>query len=218
MSRDIAKGALPFAFIAVFVLAGGFSLWYWGAPNASHILEKTRDADGALNTQKIPLAELGDASRRALEYAQSVKNGDCDQVVALTWWMQERLQWISLQAESPEKLKRVRHEMCSTLQDRTDQDNRLSVHGVADQYILVPGVRVEAVDVDSGRSDLAKPVANRTWIRVEFPMESQALRDLEGRPLRSLRAGINVSTDGYVLKAGVIGNLDIDWDSFNYAW
>jgi len=53
---------------------------------------------------------------------------------------------------------------------------------------------------------------------VSYPAPTQSLKDENGTPIKWLRVGVNVSADGYVLKAGVIGNLEIDFESISYNW
>jgi hypothetical protein len=55
-------------------------------------------------------------------------------------------------------------------------------------------------------------------MRVTYPSRRGALRDGKGIPIRSITVGVNVSTEGLALKANVIGNLDIDWESISYDW
>ena len=101
---------------------------------------------------------------------------------------------------------------------RLAEGNRLRPEGIEDQYVFAGGVTVTPVGIDAGRDDLERPVKDRTWVRVTFPDRSTALRDEAGLPIRSLVAGINVSEDGFVLKANVVGNLEIDADSIQTFW
>jgi hypothetical protein len=63
---------------------------------------------------------------------------------------------------------------------------------------------------------LSKPVQERVWLLVTYPAADRALCDETGKAIRSIRVGVNVSPDSYVVKAGVVGNLDIDRDSISY--
>lgn len=87
-----------------------------------------------------------------------------------------------------------------------------------DPYVFSPGAKIDYDTIDAGRDDLDGKVARRTWLVVTYPSKDKALLDSDGVPIHSLRVGINVSTDGYVLKGNVIGNLDIDWESIMYDW
>jgi hypothetical protein len=152
-----------------------------------------------------------------MTYAKAVRDGDCDEVIRMTWWMMERLQRIE-SGTIPGSPEEAQAQLCSQLRDRRKEGNHILREGVEDQYVFSPGATLEPVDVDAGRSYLAKPVQDRTWIRVTYVAPDQTLLDKTGRPIRSIVVGINVSKDGYVLKAGVVGNLDIDHDAIYSDW
>lgn len=218
MSRDNARKGAQYSAVVLFALIGGFALWHWGAPNAGHIIEKTERERSAARPVPIPMDRLGDASRVALHYARAVRDGRCDDVIAVTWWMQERLRYVEQDPGGAGELAKARDALCSELARRAQHENEIGVDGIEDRYLFQPGVTIEPVEVDEGRLDLAKSVANRTWLYLEYDRQSQAPRDVEGEPIRSLVVGVNVSTDGYVLKAGVIGNVEINWDSISRYW
>ena len=92
---------------------------------------------------------------------------------------------------------------------RTVEGNHIGPEGIEDSYVFAPGARLEVVDVDGGRQDLERPVKQRTWIRVSYPDPLRAPCDGKGGPVEALVAGVNVDDEGLVLKASVIGNLDI---------
>lgn len=201
---------MPLVFVIAFALFGGLSMWYWGPPNASNHRNALRAPSAPEELEAIPEQALNDLARSALGYADAIRDGRCEDVAGLTWWLQERLQ--NLGTNTPDT------GFCEEMKRRTPESNQLTAGGIGDQYLFVPGVEIVAVTVDVGRKDLARPVAQRTWLRVQYPMKSQALRDETGVPIHSLRVGVNMTADGYVLKAGVLGNLDIEWDSLNYSW
>lgn len=185
-------------------------MWYWGPPNASNHRNALRASTEPEELEAIPSRELSDLAQSALRYADAIKNGRCEDVAGMTWWLQERLR--NSGASAPDT------DFCEEMKRRTPESNQITDGGIKDQYLFVPGVEIVAVKVDTGRKDLARSVAQRTWLRVQYPMKSQALRDEAGIPIRSLRVGVNMTADGYVLKAGVLGNLDIEWESLNYSW
>jgi hypothetical protein len=153
----------------------------------------------------------------AWQYANAYQEGDWARVVDLTLWMDERMAFVAERGTVAE-VAEEREALIEDISCRSIDDNNLRDAGVADQYIFIPGARLEYVTDDEGRSDLAAEVARRTWFNVVYPSREKALLDREGLPIRSLYAGVNVSVAGRVLKAGVIGNLDIDWDSIKYDW
>lgn len=153
----------------------------------------------------------------ALRYAQALKDGDWDTVIDQTLWMRERLDYVQLEG-GEEAVTREREHLARRLAERSPEENQLRAEGVEDQFVFAPGVEIAAVGVDAGRDDLERPVAARTWLRVTYPRRAQALRDMQNLPIRALTAGVNVDEKGYVLKAGVIGNLEIDMDSISRDW
>ncbi|MBI5092170.1 MAG: hypothetical protein HZB26_06945 [Candidatus Hydrogenedentes bacterium] len=153
----------------------------------------------------------------ALRYARAVQDGNCEIVIPHTHWMRERLKAILAGAEKGAE-DRVRGELCDKIQYRPAEGNQLRKEGAEDQYVFAPGATFEWVSEDAGRTDLDAPVRRRTWIRVVFPVRSRALSDLKGRPIRSMVVGVNVSVGETVLKASVVGNLEIDYGSFRYDW
>ena len=201
---------MPLVVVIAFALFGGLSLWYWGPPNASIRSSPLWIPPAPEELEAIPEEELNELARRALDYADAMRNGQCEEVARMTLWIQERLRHLG--TNTPDT------DFCEEIRRRTPQGNQITDGGIEDQYLFVPGVEIVPIAVDTGRTDLARPVAQRTWLRVRYPMKSQALRDGTGVPIHSLRVGVNMTADGYVLKAGVLGNLDIEWDAFNYSW
>jgi len=45
-----------------------------------------------------------------------------------------------------------------------------------------------------------------------------ALRDEAGRPIRSIVVGVDVSLDGCIVKAGILGNVELDRESIALDW
>jgi len=149
----------------------------------------------------------------ALEYAAAYQQGRWDDVIRLTCWMQDRL----AQA-GPQDRTAAATALRERSSDRPLEGNQLRKEGVEDRYVFAPGTTVEPIGMDQGRENLARPVKDRTWVRVSYAARASALRDEDGLPIRSLVVGINVSEDGLVLKANVVGNLDIDADSIQTYW
>jgi hypothetical protein len=108
--------------------------------------------------------------------------------------------------------------LVESLQESAPEGNQLRFEGIEDQYVFSPAATLEIAGTDGGRSDLERPAAYRIWILVTYPERRWALLDPDRLAIRSLRVGVNVTHDGFVLKANVIGNLDVQWDSLNYAW
>lgn len=153
----------------------------------------------------------------AWQYAMACRDGDGASVLDMTYWMKDRLAFVE-RTDGADAVPVERDRMVAELETRTVADNRLADEGVEDRYVFSPGAEIVYDSVDAGREGLDGQVARRTWFRVSYPTREKALMDRDGVPIRALRVGVNVSTDGYVLKGNVIGNLDIDWESIMYDW
>ncbi len=152
----------------------------------------------------------------AMRYVQALQEGNCDEAIARILWMNERIEQTRL--KNPEQIAEIREELCRSLTDRRIEGNQLTEEGIEDQYVMAPGSRAVPVRVDEGRDDLERPAASRVWVEVTYPRRERAPVDLEGLPIRRLVAGINVTNDAYVLKASVIGNLEINFESISTDW
>ena len=157
-------------------------------------------------------------SDEAWRYVAAIQANNGAAVVARTLWMQDRLRRVLAEEGSQEAVAAERDKLGKRVTDRNFKSNHLRVSGVEDWYVFAPGATVEVVQKDSGAEGLAAPVASRTWFRVTYAERSAALCDTTGIPIRSLIAGVNISEKGLVLKAGIIGNLEIVRDSIQYDW
>lgn len=201
----------------LFVLASGMSLavvcWLGSAAipvEADHQAQQRGRV--RQRESQTPLSSV------AWRYALAVRENNCAEVVRMTLWMNERLDRVRAAHGNSEELEEARKTLCRQITRRAVEGNQLTPEGVEDQYVFAPGVQLELVGTDEGAEGLKRPVAERSWIRVTYPNRRRALRDHEGQPIRSIEVGVNVSQDGYVLKAGFIGNLDVDRDSIQYSW
>jgi hypothetical protein len=153
-----------------------------------------------------------------MRYVNAYQSGNCDEVIGLTEWMNRRLEKAALEKSGDEAVEALRQELQSRIVERPVEGNRLGSEGVEDAYVFAPGTEVRFVSSDKGHEELSQPVRERVWVRVTYPAQETALRDESGKPIRSITVGINVSSDGFVVKAGVVGNLDIDRKSISYEW
>lgn len=217
MKEGIGKRAKPYIVAILFGVSGGLVLWYWGAPSPEFFLPKGQKARQGMGFDPAR-DRSGDGGREARRYASAIQSGRCDEVIAMTAWMQERLEYVRRTAADPNEEIRTREELCRKTQERRPEGNQLSLEGIEDVYVFLLDAEVEVVGVDEGRDDLEKPVEERTWLEVRYPSKFRALHDQSGYPIKSLVVGVNISADGYVLKAGFLGNLDIDFDSVSYRW
>ncbi len=232
------KPITQIAFALALGAAGGFSLWYWGSPNPKLVAEKrAEEAEERRATKTEPVSArditspLGGVrtadpfsgedsvwATRGQDYARAYRQGRCDEIVTSTQWMQDRLRYVRTRDGGAPAENAAREALCNELQTRTPEANQLTAEGVEDQYLFRPGASIEAVAVDEGRDDLEAPAEARVWLRTEFPAKTKALNDQTGQPIRALTVGLNFSTDGLVLKAGVRGVAEIDWDSISTKW
>jgi len=155
---------------------------------------------------------------QALRYALAVRDGETSTVIEMTRWMQDRLQRVRLESGDSPALATARNELQERISARRQEDALLQEEGVEDRYLFMPGCELSIAAMDKGDPTLGTPVRERTWINVVYPDPANSLRDAQGRPIRSLRAGINLDMDGRVLKAGIVGNANIDRDSIGYDW
>lgn len=205
------------SFQGLFVVAAGIGLavlWWLG--NSAIPIGADYQSKAEARSQQDENGTL--LSSVAWRYALAVRDSNCAEVTRMTLWMNERLDRVRAAHGDSEELEAARQALCRQITHRAIEGNQLTAEGVEAQYIFAPGVDLELIGVDKGAPGLKRPVAERSWIRVTYPHRGRALRDDEGRPIRSIVVGINVSQDGYILKAGVIGNLEVDRESIHYSW
>jgi hypothetical protein len=154
----------------------------------------------------------------ALHYVRAVQQGDTDEIVRRTAWMQQRLRQLEGEGVSPAELEKTRSAFAARMAERPIEGNQLHDSGVRDQYLFAPGATIEVLGHDAGADDLTRPVAQRTWLRVTYPSRMHALVDMAGQPVRSVVAGLNMDSDGMIVKAGVIGNAELRLYSIEYNW
>jgi len=151
-------------------------------------------------------------------YALALVNGDYEAAVDRVLWMTERLNRVRAREADEAAVAEAKEALILQLSTRTVAENQLTPEGVEDEYVFASGSALRWLRHDEGRDDLEAPVARRDWIRVTYPSRTRALRDLNGIPIRSIVVGINTDRGGQVLKAGVVGNLEIDPASITYDW
>ena len=160
----------------------------------------------------------------ALRYARALQDGFCEEIVRRTAWMDDRMQRVALESSGEDAMETAWDNLCVKALDRAVEGNVLLPEGIEDWYIFAPGASFEIAGVDAGRDDLDRAVAKRVWIRVTFSRQQTAplARAEEGEEMMAVRAvtvGINISREGrLVVKAGVVGNLDIDVSSLSFDW
>jgi hypothetical protein len=177
-------------------------------------------ADGAAEegdavSETPPEAPVDDAGMR---YARNVQEGDWESVMAQTVWMQERLDYAASTGGGDEARTAAIDALAEELSNRSPVEAQLLPEGVEDKYVFAPGAELAWAGQDEGQQELARPTARRTWIRVTYPVKGRALRDEANIPIKAITVGVNLTADGEVLKANIVGNLDILRESISYAW
>jgi hypothetical protein len=149
----------------------------------------------------------------AWRYVHALEQGKWEAAVAMTGWMAERLERVRAQGGNEEAVAAARGELIQRLSARVGEDNRLGPEGIEDQYVFAPGTKVTAVGKDAGHAGLEPLPVERVWMRVVFTSKVEAPVDKQGRPVCAMTVGINLDSTGRVIKAGIIGNLDISQTS-----
>ncbi len=207
MGTDEASGkrGRTWAVLTIVVLAcvsaGWVGIW-WGYQHIRRV-----DA---------PPADAVPAHDPALRYAAAVQDGDCELVVAMARSMQDRLRYVQSTSGQGNEYALARDALCEDLQSRPVEGNLLAPEGIEDKYVFPPGARIEWLRRDAGRQTLDSPVAHRTWLRVSYPIDRYAPRGVDGRAIRAMDVGVNVSPDGSIVKAEIVGNLDVDRSSLQW--
>jgi len=206
--RSAGRIAVGLGFLAV---CGG-GLWLAGPPQRDFLVSQEAYRAERDGLDPIPGTAAKTVERVAVQYANALREGDCDTVIALTYWMQERLARVA-DEQGPAAARADHAELCEGLLSPDPSDRVLRDEGIEDAAVFRAATAIRPLRTDAGEKNLAASVAGRLWLEVTYPGMESAIRDPDGRPIRRLNVGINVSTDGLVLKSGVVGNMDLDYDS-----
>ncbi|HPO29730.1 MAG TPA: hypothetical protein PKX28_00705 [Candidatus Hydrogenedentes bacterium] len=146
----------------------------------------------------------------ALRYAEALMAGDGETAIAMLSWVRDRLNHVQRSQGAGEPVQRERERLAREILDRSPEGAVLREEGIEDQYVFVPGCRLERIGHDGGASGLEAPAAGRDWIRVTYPQPDAAPKSPAGKPYKTLVVGLNWDANGMILKGNVIGNLEID--------
>lgn len=197
--------AVQYAVAIAFGVVGAVAIWYWGAPTPSTI---ARQASGSSSGAA---ASGGTEDSVVMAYIRAYQDGRCSEVIARTRWMQARLDLVRRTGGS-EAIEEERRNLCRGIMNRSVEENQLTTEGIEDRYLFAPGTEISFVGADDGRENLEDAVRVRNWFRVEFPKRERAPRDKQGAAIASIVVGLNLGEDGYIVKAGVRGDAEIDWE------
>jgi hypothetical protein len=196
----------------------------WQASKAKVKIESVEAASSSRELDEAPLDKEGlvEDLRQgiAMRYALAVQQRNTDEVIRMTKWMQDRLRYVRGTSDAPEAVEEARRALRENLTQRRTEENQLGVGGVEDKYVFAPGALLTPLGTDEGEKDVepGAETKRQTWIRVTYPDKRRALKNEEGAPIRELKVGVTVSTQGQVLKVGIQGNLNIDEDSILRDW
>lgn len=214
------KRYTQYVILFVFFSFGAGSILYWGSPWASikqsQKLNKELDS-GAMIPDEIVLK---DSSEEQLvnRYVTAYQRHDCGELARTTLWIQDRLRNINSETEDTDVRADMSSVLCGQLFVWTDSNNQISIFGIDDQYLIPTTVTFRIEGADSGRTDLEEPVRERVWCQFTYSDPGMAPKSENGDPIHSLRAGVNVSMSGLVLKGSVIGNWELDNNSISLQW
>lgn len=158
------------------------------------------------------------ADNPAMQYAVAVRDGDCARASAMTKWMQERLVYVGNTGDVANAVEQEQKRLCALLTEHRTESNQLQTEGVEDQYIFAPGVTLVALGDEPVTDAAPAGSITRSWIRVTYPLKSKALRDEKARPIRSIEVAVQVDENKAIVKAAVIGNLEIRRSSVSTRW
>ncbi len=152
----------------------------------------------------------------AMKYAQALQNGQYQQSLLQLNWVQERLERVRAAQGTAEAENAALAQLVEEISTSARTGAVLRVEGIEDQFVFVPRALVGYSAADAGRADLEQPTAGRAWLRVSYPEPAIAPKDVDGRSIKTLTVGLNVAADGRILKAEIVGNLEIDRFSIGY--
>lgn len=200
---------MPVAILIALTALGGLAIWYLGAPSKTFFTEQElnkaeREANQVGITETVALKK-STQDALVMRYIMAYRSGNCSDIIAITQWAQDRLE------AKPDPA--TRENLCSELLRRSPDDTQVDLLGIEDQYLIPNTVDVKIIGADPGRDDLALPVQERVWVQFSYSNKATAPRSPSGKSIKKIRAGLNVSETGTVLKGGVIGNWEIDIES-----
>lgn len=214
MNDSHVKVSTEYIVAVAFGVAGLLGLWYWGNP-AEQVVNPPQARVAAPPVVARPNLPEEPA---ALTYARAFQQGDCERIIEMTQWMQERLDYVRRTDGAPKAIEDARAALCAAIQDRSPERNLLTLEGAEDQYLFSPSAQLMFVGGAEGRKELDESAASIGWIQAVYPDPAHAFYDAGGNAIRSVTAGVHFSRSGKVIKAGVRGNTEVDWDSISYDW
>ena len=211
MDKKSSKGFLPYIVVISVTIVGVVSLLYYGPPTKEYMeLQKLNQIE-----TKIALHPTDNAFH-VDSYIKAIQTRDCEYILRVTWWMQERLRNELAKGASQTELDSIRQEMCNSTFQLENSDYLLSLEGPLDGALFPQGVEWKVLGADAGIGSLAKPVSERIWVELSYSAVPNGPKTNTGIPLKSVIAGINISTDQYILKGDIRGNWNIDQESLLY--
>jgi hypothetical protein len=211
VDKKSSKDFLPYIVVISIAIAGVVSLLYYGPPTREYLeIQKLNQIE-----TKIALHPTENAFH-VDSYIKAIQERDCEYIVRVTWWMQERLRNELANGASQTELESTQQEMCNSLFQPEKSEYFLSLEGLVDGALFPQGVEWKILGADAGIKTLSKPVLERIWVELTYSGVPNGPKTSQGVPLKSIIAGINISKDEYVLKGDIRGNWNIDQESLLY--
>ena len=153
-----------------------------------------------------------------MKYTRAFQDSNCTEVIAHVPWMREHLAHTAMETGDTAARAQAKEKLCAKILRRGPEGNQIQFEGIEDAYLFCPGASISVSGTDEGRHDLEAPVHERVWLDIVYPSRAMAPMSPSGEPVHRLRAGLNLSTEGQILKASVLGNVEIDFDSIDTDW
>jgi hypothetical protein len=208
VAKEPSKGFLPYVIVISISIAGVASLLYFGPPTQKYFdLQKLNQSE-----TKIVLHPTENAFH-VDSYIKALQTRDCEYIIRVTWWMQERLRNELAKGTSQKDLDSIKLDMCNSMFQLENSDYLLSLEGLVDGALFPQGVEWKVLGADAGINTLSKPVLERIWVELTYSGVPNGPKTNGGIPLKSIVAGVNISKDQYILKGDIRGNWNIDQES-----
>lgn len=210
----------PIILVSVMALLGAVAIIKLGPPSSVYL--DGQNLNSSQEDAQSGLDPIRDSTRDKLvkQYVLAYQSKNCDEVIQLTWWIQERMAHIESQYEgNAEQIALEQSQLCEELFEHNPDQSSINILGLHDQSLMGPISTIKIIGADSGRDDLDKPVVERVWVEFVYSNPQTAPRTQNGlSSIHSLIAGVNISQDNLILKGSSRGNWEIDLTSISTKW
>lgn len=220
MNDTKSKRYAQLAVLITLIVLGGASIWYWGPPSSAFFIaqEQNKGNEPASSAPEVVALRTSTQDQLIQRYVTAYQTSNCAEVANCTLWVQDRIRKINQESDDTTIRESRRSNMCRQLFLHEEGRDRISILGIDDRYLIPVTVKFTIEGADSGRQDLDTPVLERVWGVFTYSDPGTARKNERGESIRSLRAGLNVSTNNLILKGSVRGNWEIDFSSISMQW